>query len=141
MWNLPRPRIEPVSPSLAGRFLTTGPPRKSSGTPSKEAANQDAILRPLPTPLLSASQVRPWHPQSCSPWHQRTNVQGLARPPGEQYPPPVGVAKQVFHLSCQLQPTSGGCLECWVERDSEASSALSIEGDPSTMEQCQQSWQ
>ena len=27
--NLPRPGIEPVSPALAGRFLTTGPPGKS----------------------------------------------------------------------------------------------------------------
>ena len=29
MWNLPRPGIEPVSPALAGGFLTTGPPGKS----------------------------------------------------------------------------------------------------------------
>ena len=29
MWNLPRSGIEPVSPSLAGEFLTTGPPGKS----------------------------------------------------------------------------------------------------------------
>ena len=29
MWNLPRPGIKPVSPSLADRFLTTGPPGKS----------------------------------------------------------------------------------------------------------------
>ena len=28
MWNLPRPGIEPMSPALAGRFLTTGPPEK-----------------------------------------------------------------------------------------------------------------
>ena len=26
MWDLPRPGIEPVSPALAGGFLTTGPP-------------------------------------------------------------------------------------------------------------------
>ena len=26
MRNLPRPGIEPVSPALAGRFLTAGPP-------------------------------------------------------------------------------------------------------------------
>ena len=26
MWNLPGPGIEPVSPALAGRFLTTRPP-------------------------------------------------------------------------------------------------------------------
>ena len=28
MWNLPRPGIEPMSPALAGGFLTTGPPGK-----------------------------------------------------------------------------------------------------------------
>ena len=29
MWDLPRPGIEPMSPALAGGFLTTVPPRKS----------------------------------------------------------------------------------------------------------------
>ena len=29
MWDLPGPRIEPVSPALAGGFLTTAPPGKS----------------------------------------------------------------------------------------------------------------
>ena len=29
MWDLPRPGIEPVSPELAGGFLTTEPPGKS----------------------------------------------------------------------------------------------------------------
>ena len=29
MWGLPRPGIEPVSPALAGGFLTTAPPGKS----------------------------------------------------------------------------------------------------------------
>ena len=29
MWDLPRPGLEPVSPALAGRFLTTAPPGKS----------------------------------------------------------------------------------------------------------------
>ena len=28
MWDFPWPRIKYVSPALAGRFLTTGPPRK-----------------------------------------------------------------------------------------------------------------
>ena len=28
MWNLPGPGIEPMSPALAGRFLTTAPPGK-----------------------------------------------------------------------------------------------------------------
>ena len=30
MWDLPRPGIEPVSAALAGRFLSTTPPGKSS---------------------------------------------------------------------------------------------------------------
>ena len=29
MWGLPGPGLEPVSPALAGRFLTTAPPGKS----------------------------------------------------------------------------------------------------------------
>ena len=29
-WDLPRPRLEPVSPALAGRFSTTAPPGKPS---------------------------------------------------------------------------------------------------------------
>ena len=28
MWDLPGPGLEPVSPALAGRFLTTAPPAK-----------------------------------------------------------------------------------------------------------------
>ena len=32
MWDLPRPGIEPVSPALAGGFLTTAPPGKSQFT-------------------------------------------------------------------------------------------------------------
>ena len=29
MWDLPRPGLEPMSPALADRFLTTGPPGKT----------------------------------------------------------------------------------------------------------------
>ena len=29
MWDLPRPGLEPVSPALVGRFLSTAPPGKS----------------------------------------------------------------------------------------------------------------
>ena len=32
MWDLPGPGLEPVSPALAGGFLTTAPPGKSQGT-------------------------------------------------------------------------------------------------------------
>ena len=31
MWDLPGPGLEPVSPALAGRFLTTAPPGKPPG--------------------------------------------------------------------------------------------------------------
>ena len=31
MWDLPRPGLEPVSPAMAGRFLTTVPPGKPHG--------------------------------------------------------------------------------------------------------------
>ena len=31
MWDLPGPGLEPVSPALAGRFLTTAPPGKPQG--------------------------------------------------------------------------------------------------------------
>ena len=32
IWDLPRPGLEPMSPALAGGFLTTAPPRKPSVT-------------------------------------------------------------------------------------------------------------
>ena len=32
MWDLPRPRLEPVTPALAGRFSTTAPPGKPSSS-------------------------------------------------------------------------------------------------------------
>ena len=31
MWDLPGPGLEPMSPALAGRFLTTAPPGKKLG--------------------------------------------------------------------------------------------------------------
>ena len=34
MWDLPGPGLEPVSPALAGGFLTTVPPGKSKVSPS-----------------------------------------------------------------------------------------------------------
>ena len=40
MWDLPGPGLEPVSPALAGRFLTTVPP----GKPNK--ASITLILKP-----------------------------------------------------------------------------------------------
>ena len=39
MWDLPEPGIEPVSPKLQGRFLTTGPP----GKPNTRELSDDLI--------------------------------------------------------------------------------------------------
>ena len=38
MWDLPRPGLEPVSPTLAGRFSTTAPPGKPEGLIFKVAS-------------------------------------------------------------------------------------------------------
>ena len=37
MWNLPGPEFELMSPELADRFLTTGPPRKSKSISSSKS--------------------------------------------------------------------------------------------------------
>ena len=43
MWHLPGPRIEPVSPALAGRFPTTEPPGKPWELFSSKKATLDCI--------------------------------------------------------------------------------------------------
>ena len=43
MWDRPGPGIEPVSPALAGGFLTTAPPEKSLGEYLK---NRDSQVSP-----------------------------------------------------------------------------------------------
>ena len=53
MWNLPGPGIEPVSPELAGRFSSTGPP----GSPLTDfLCGWFAlfVLHPLAHPCVSA---------------------------------------------------------------------------------------
>ena len=54
MWDLPRPRIEPVSPALAVRFFTAEPP----GEPS--------------TPVFLSGK-------SCGQWSQRATVHGVVK--------------------------------------------------------------
>ena len=48
MWDLPGPGIEPVSPALAGGFLTTVPPGKSQSTSVILAAIDVAIVSVKP---------------------------------------------------------------------------------------------
>ena len=49
MWDLPGPGIEPVSPALAGRFLTTGPP----GSPHLLSFRNHICMMTLPTVIES----------------------------------------------------------------------------------------
>ena len=43
MWDLPGPGVEPVSPALAGRFLTTAPPGKSQELFLKNDQNEVSV--------------------------------------------------------------------------------------------------
>ena len=44
MWDLPRPGLEPVSPALAGGFLTTAPPGKPGGIIFKSHYFQTSVF-------------------------------------------------------------------------------------------------
>ena len=51
-WDLPGPGIEPVSPALAGRFLTTAPPGRSQSVLASECISYDASSSPTHPPLF-----------------------------------------------------------------------------------------
>ena len=48
MWDLPGPGLEPVSPALAGGFLTTVPPEKSLGWVLKVACVSELVCHIFP---------------------------------------------------------------------------------------------
>ena len=55
MWDLPRPGLEPVSPALAGGFLTIAPPGKP------ELRDLESILQTsLPLYMLSPRENSEW---------------------------------------------------------------------------------
>ena len=67
MWNPPRPGIEPVSPALAVRFLTTGPPRKSPAAAAKSLQSFPTLCDPIdinppgpPIPGILQARVLVW---------------------------------------------------------------------------------
>ena len=62
MWDLPRPGIEPMSPALAGRCLTTGPPVKS---PCCFLKPQDHHMK---EPALGSHGAEVVLPNQGSPW-------------------------------------------------------------------------
>ena len=66
MWNLPRPGIKPMSPALAGRFLTTEPPGKSHILSHSYRVPQLFSLpggtRPHPLSVHTVSNYHQLHP-------------------------------------------------------------------------------
>ena len=60
MWDLPGPGLEPVSPALAGGFLTTAPPGKSQDWILSEVWEE--VVHPssrLPSPSPFPAKARP----------------------------------------------------------------------------------
>ena len=47
MWDLPGPGLEPVSPALAGGFLTTAPPGKPAFVPFKKSVDYVCVVLSL----------------------------------------------------------------------------------------------
>ena len=69
MWDLPRPGIEPMSPALAGRFLTIGSPRRP-GTGflnSTQSLLLIPVMSPAEDPLASYGVTCPRLSQSLWP--------------------------------------------------------------------------
>ena len=66
MWDLPRPGLEPVSPALAGRFLTTAPPGKPSNFLGNDFFFLFSAWRKASEP--SNSTLPPPRPPT-QPWH------------------------------------------------------------------------
>ena len=86
MWDLPRPRLEPMSPALAGRFSATVPP----GKPSfflflpfllRQMADRVLVLRPAvrPQPLRWGSQLQDIGPPETSQPHIISNSESSPR--------------------------------------------------------------
>ena len=61
MWDLPRPGLKPVSPALAGGFLTTAPP----GKPSPVLFFLTLLHLLLPPSLASLRAAWGWHIVAC----------------------------------------------------------------------------
>ena len=59
MWDIPGPGLEPVSPALAGGFLTTAPPGKPAKTilrEKKELEESDSLTSDYTTKLQESRQ-------------------------------------------------------------------------------------
>ena len=77
MWNLPESGIKPVSPALACRFLTTGPPQKSTVLPltSWVSSKVQKFTEPQ-TPLWQVAKTLAPRIRDCCALHMSKSVTG-----------------------------------------------------------------
>ena len=62
MWDLPGSGIEPVSPALAGRFVSTGPPCVDAKLLQSCLTLCDSVdCSPTGSSVYGISQARMWH--------------------------------------------------------------------------------
>ena len=112
MWDLPRPGLEPVSPALAGGFLTTVPPGKPLDGVSlahfideTAKAKEGSVVRPEVTKLASLEkgpqdQILTLHVSAFSPLSAiRSCLASLAMPYSVTLSHPVRVF-QPWHDRC-----------------------------------------
>ena len=89
MWDLPGPGLEPVSPALAGGFLTTVPPRKSL-----HCYSWWSIDSPIIAIYLLTTTLVPFQPSSKSVWPTASKVHAThdtVGPSLAEGPPDVGL--------------------------------------------------
>ena len=67
MWDLPRPGLEPVCPTLAGRFSTTAPPGKPLGNILLQRCRTSMTKRRQRNTKVRAKGIEPTWSQVCSP--------------------------------------------------------------------------
>ena len=123
MWSLPGPGIEPMSPALAGGFLTTGPPGKSlspcwaEGEPHQSRAPVKLSCRAALWAHLKYTKIEGilwWIPMHSSPsLHGNASAASpvvCASVPTLLSTPSAGEQSAccAFIQSCCLQPLLGG---------------------------------
>ena len=106
MWNLPGPGIKPVSPALAGGFLTTGPPGKScfsvyvTELSGQSHGCKGALKSTRPSLSIQFMSLHEVKASACNAG-DLGSIPGLGRSPGEGNGNPL-------QYSCLENPMDGG---------------------------------
>ena len=97
MYHLPRPGIEPVSPTMAGRFFITEPP----GKPNKQTTVLLKYLYTFYWATQAALVVKKNLPANAGNVRDPGSIPGLGRPPGGGHGNPL-------QFSCLENPMDRG---------------------------------